>query len=554
MEQPVIDKAPEALLARGGDALRAGKWELARVTFQALVALEPTAAAHEGLSWAAWWQDDADATLEGRETAFNLYTAGGDKLGAARMAVWLANDYFDFRGETAISNGWLQIGTRLLEDLPTAAEHGWLAILRADMALLVEEDALGARQFAQQAIAIGRQVADHDLELMGRTIEGVSLVTEGDIPQGMSRLDEAAVGALGGRTELLFTVSFVLCHLVYACELARDFDRATQWCSRLREYSDQMGFAFAQGTCRAHYASILLWRGMWKEAETELNDASRLLARSRPPWESEARVRLAELRRRQGRAEEAEALFQEVSWHPLAPLGLAELSLSSGRTTDAGELLDQMLRSLPPASAASRAAALDVLVRVRIAAGDIDGARVAWAELNEIAARVDTLAMKAACHALRGHIALAAADYDESRRCFEDAAVLFTRCKAPYETALSRLGLANALQHLEREQRAKAEAELALKSFRSLGAFADAEAAAAILTQNGAYTAGESVLTPRQIDVLRLIARGMSDREIAIELVMSEHTVHRHVANILQRLNLPSRAAAVGHASAHGWL
>jgi ATP/maltotriose-dependent transcriptional regulator MalT len=397
-------------------------------------------------------------------------------------------------------------------------------------------------------------VADHDLERRGRTIEGVSLVTEGDIPQGMSRLDEAAVGALGGRTELLFTVSFVLCHLVYACESARDFDRATQWCARLKEYSDQMGFAFAQGTCRAHYASILLWRGMWKEAEAELNDASRLLARSRPPWESEARVRLAELRRRQGRVEEAEALFQEVSWHPLAPLGLAELALSSGRTIDALELLDQMLRSLPPSSAASRAAALDVQVRARIAAGDIEGARVACTELNEIAERVDTQPLKAACHALRGHIAMASGEYDDSRRSFEDAAALFTRCKAPYETALSRLGLATALQRLGREQRAAAEADLALKSFRSLGAYDDAEAAAALVAPSGASTTGESVLTPRQIDVLRLIARGMSDREIAIELVMSEHTVHRHVANILQRLSLPSRAAAVGHASAHGWL
>ena len=314
-------------LAAGYDALARGDWAAARTIFDELVARQPAAAAIEGQSWVAWWQDDAATVFEARERAYQLYRDADDLLGAARMAIWLGNDYIDFRGETVVSNGWLQIAHRLLDELPTATEHGYLAVLLADLALMIDEDTVVARDQAQKATAIGRQLRDRALEVMGRTVEGIALVTEGDMNQGMSLLDESATEAVSGSIQDLAAVSFILCHLLYACERARDYERATQWCQRTKEYTDRIGFSFGQGTCRVHYAGVLLWRGMWAEAEKELADASRYLAQSRPPWEAEARVRLAELRRRQGRLQEAEQYFREVDWHPLASLGLAELAL-----------------------------------------------------------------------------------------------------------------------------------------------------------------------------------------------------------------------------------
>jgi len=542
-------------LEAGEQALARGEWETARAIYDALVAERETAEAVEGQSWVAWWLDDGDVVFSARERAYHLYREAGDMLGAARMAIWLGNDYIDFYGEMAVSNGWIQIAQRTLSDLPTAPEHGFLAILQADLALMLEEDTVTSIQQAQRATAIGRQVGVPDIEVLGRTIEGLALVTEGDMVQGMSLLDEAATEAVSGSLADLSAVSFVLCHLIFACERSQDFERAAQWCHRTREYADRIGFSFAQGYCRVHYAGVLLWRGMWAEAEKELADASRYLRQSRPAWEPEAKVRLGELRRRQGRLEEAQALFQEVDWLPLASLGFAELALDSGRLQDAEEYAHRVLRAVPEKSVAQRAAGLDVLIRVLCAAGRPNDASPGLQEFDRIAGLVGTLPIRATATSLAGEVAVARGDHDAARQHFEDAIAVFERCGARYDGAKARLTLAGVLNRQGRLERARQEARAALEAFRSLGALADATMAAVILEGNGADTeAARSVLTSRQIEILRLVAEGKNDREIAAALVMSEHTVHRHVANILQRFGEPSRAAAVAHASRLGLL
>lgn len=544
------------LLAAGNEALSRGNWATARGIFDALVAAAPTAEALDGQGWAAWWQDDADVVFVARERAYQLYREAGDNLGAARMAAWLGNDYLDFRGDTAISNGWIRIAQRLLDELPTASEHGWMAVLLADLALMLEEDTVKARKHAQAATAIGRQVRDRDVEVMGRTIEGLALVTEGDMAQGMALLDEAAAEAVNGTVHELAAVSFILCHLVFACERARDFERATQWCERTQEYADRVGFAFAQGTCRVHYAGILLWRGMWAEAERELADASRYLTQSRPPWEAEARVRLAELRRRQGRTEEAEALFREVDWHPLASLGLAEVALEAGRYQEAEEYARRVLRAVPERSISQRAAGLEVLIRVLAAAGQPDQATGPIEEFQRIAAAIGTLPLRGELSNLSGLVAAASGRHDVARGHLEDAIGLFERCRALHETALARLALAEVFLRQGRRERSRQEASAALRVLEALGASVDAARARALTVSAESPTSAraQGVLTGRQLEIIRLVAQGMSDREIASALVMSEHTVHRHIANILQRLDLPSRSAAVAQASKLGLL
>jgi ATP/maltotriose-dependent transcriptional regulator MalT len=294
---------------------------------------------------------------------------------------------------------------------------------------------------------------------------------------------------------------------------------------------------------------------MWSEAERELADASRYLSQSRPPWEAEARVRLGELRRRQGRLAEAEQYFREVEWHPLASLGFAELSLAAGQVQDAEEYVQRVLRAVPERSVAQRAAALEVLARILAAGGRPEAAKRAVAEFEGIAGVIGTLSLQAELEWLSGVVAVASGDDVAARSHLEDAISLFERCRAPYEAAVARLALAQVLRGQERLERSRKEAAAALRVLEALGAEVDAATARALLDSGDAPGSQQHVvLTERQLEILRLVARGLGDREIASTLVMSEHTVHRHIANILQRLDLPSRSAAVAQASKLGLL
>lgn len=541
----------------GNAALARCSWAEARACFEAALAVHESAQAREGLSWAAWWLDDAETLFAARERAYQLYRERTDDLAAARMAMWLGTDYLDFRGEEAISSGWRQLARRLLDEVPTAPEHGFFAAFEGDIALLIDEDTEVARRWAQEAVAIGRRLRVADVEVLGRTVEGLALVTEGDMAAGMSRLDGAAAAALAGELRETWCASLVLCHLIFACERTRDYARAAQWCQYAREIAERISFTFGQGVCRVHYAGVLLWRGKWLEAENELLDVARYLKQHRPPYEPEALVRLGELRRRQGRLEEAAAFFDQSRSHPLAGLGLAELALEEGRLQDAGECVQRVLRQVPEKSASQRVSALELLSRVQAAAGDLEHARETLDRLDSIVRVVGTQPLLATAAALRGTLALAAGQMEGALRDFEDAAISFELCGNSYEAAHARLNLAVALGGLGRPQRSAREAAAALEVFLSLGAGADARRAGEVIaaTEGRSEPRGhESPLTGRQLEVLKLIARGMSDREIAVALVMSEHTVHRHVANILQRLDRPSRAAAVAEASRRGLL
>jgi LuxR family transcriptional regulator, maltose regulon positive regulatory protein len=181
-----------ALLEEGNRALEQGAWEEARERFEAANALKETGEAHEGLSWAEWWANNGDNTIRLREKAYRLYRQTGDDVGAARAAMWLATDYEDFRGEFSIGRGWRQRAHSLLAECPLSPEHGWLGILEGDAALLIEEDTTKARRCAAEAVMVARQCGVADMESVARAMEGLALVGEGRIDEGMKRLDEIA--------------------------------------------------------------------------------------------------------------------------------------------------------------------------------------------------------------------------------------------------------------------------------------------------------------------------------------------------------------------------
>ena len=540
-------------IAAGRAALSGGRWLEARARFREALAGEATPAALEGMSWADWWLEDVPACLDTRERAYRMYRQAGDARGAARVALWLGDAYIEFRGATAVADGWFGRAARILEDLGPTPEHGWLAVFEANAAL-DRRDVPAAKRLAEHARGLGRRFGAVDLEMFSLATEGVAMVDQGDVEQGMRCLDEATAAALGGEYENLAPAAWTCCRLMSACEELRDYERGTQWCQKIEEFSLRMDTRFVTGVCRAHYAVILTWHGSWTVAERELLAAVDGLTAKRPHWRAEALVRLGELRRRQGRYAEAEDLFAQTREHPLAQQGLAELSLDREDPGTARDLLERLLRRIPRDITTGRAVPLELLVSAAVAMGDYGAAATRLEELRSLAAVMSTPPLRASVRLLEGLLAAGMGDHEEACDRFEDAVDLFTGCRAPVEAGRARLELAAALLALGRTGAAEREARAALECLEKAGTPAGNARAQALLTTLGKSAAGSRPLSERQLQVLRLVAEGLGDKDIADRLVLSEHTVHRHVANIYLRLGCSSRAAAVARASRLGLL
>ena len=210
---------PERVRA-GEAALARGAWDQARAIFEQQLEAGETVEALEGLSWAAWWVEDAPACLEARERAYRLSRREGDRRRAAMLAVWLADDYLVLRGERAVANGWFQRAARLLEGFEPCPEHGWLDALLGYMAM-VEGDQARAKELAVRARELGRRLGVVSLEMFALSVEGVALVNEGDVVDGMRCLDEATAAALAGEYEEIVPAGWTCCLLLNACERAR---------------------------------------------------------------------------------------------------------------------------------------------------------------------------------------------------------------------------------------------------------------------------------------------------------------------------------------------
>ena len=263
------------------------------------------------------------------------------------------------------------------------------------------------------------------------------MVEQGEVRPGMRCLDEASAAALGGEYEEDFPVCWTCCYLIYACERVRDYERAAQWCRKVEEYSERRGIRWVRHVCRAHYAAVLTWRGEFAEAERVLLETQRALEATRPVWASEATVRLADLRRRQGRWDEAERLFAASEPHLLAVLGRGELCLDRGRPAEAVGFAERLLRQLPDSNLTQRAGALELLVRARASRDDLEA-------LRPIVAAIGGDPLRAALRRCEGVVARAEGDFAGARAAFEDAVALYERCAAPFEAARSRRELAAA--------------------------------------------------------------------------------------------------------------
>jgi LuxR family maltose regulon positive regulatory protein len=539
MLAPMLEGAALGEDEAGRAALAAGDWEAARDAFQRSIDEQATAAAYEGLGVACRWLGEQEAAIRALQRAYRLHRGAGDARAAARVAVQLCLGECYFHDDVAVGLGWVERADRLLEGMEPGAEQGWLALVRGHLALQVDRDPGRARAHAAAARVIGRDSGVVDVEMMALALEGLAFVCEGEVEEGMRRLDEATAATVAGELEDLDAISSCCCYLIDACKRVRDFERAAQWCEHVKGFCEQWSDRLTFAACRAHYADILIWRGDWGAAEAELRANLGPLADIHPHRIADGMVRLAELRRRQGLLDEAGRLLETADGHALAPLVRAALALDRGDAATAAHEAERSLRRLPAGGLTDRTPALEILVRARLAAGDPQAAKAAAEELRAIAAIVGTGASAAAASSADGLLAAAAGAWGDARPAFEDAVDLYARSGGRWEAAQARRQLARALRALGHDQAAEREARAADEALRALGA------------QH--TTAGDAAapagLTAREVEVLRLVARGRSNQEIADELVLSVRTVERHIANIYDKIGASGRAARAAAAS-----
>jgi len=537
-----------ASLRSATEALEAGSWAQARAEFRDAADQTADPAAFEGMAAAAWWLDDAATCVGARESAYRRYRDLGDDLGAARAATALAWDTLLFGHGEAVALGWLGRAADLLAPIDESAEHGWLAIREAEIALEVQHDPDRALAAAQRATGIAQRGDHGGLEVVGLALEGLALTAAGRVDAGMAKLDVSVAAATSGDVSDPMWMGKVCCWLIAACHETKDVARAGEWCRRVEALCIERDLVPLFNVCRIQYASVQIDRGAWPEAEHELGQVLERLSDSRRGSRLEAVVQLGELRRRQGRYSEADALFMQAEFNPLSIAGRARIRFATGDIAGAWASIRRLLDSLPPDSSLARAEVLLPAVQIALAAGEIEAARRAAQELRATAERArkdPLLAMAAIADA-------ALADPGDVVALLAEAVRRFSEAGLDYDGARARVSLAAALLAAADEGAAREQLERAIAALTELDAGPDLAQARHLAAAVGLRVAGP--LTTRELEVLGLVANGLSNQEIASELVVSEHTVHRHVANILAKLGQPSRTAAVANAINAGLL
>jgi tetratricopeptide (TPR) repeat protein len=433
-------------LAAGQAALEAGRWEEARAAFAAALAERETPQALDGLGVALWWLGETRASVAHGERAYARFRRAGDAVSAAAVAMRLCITWFSNFDNHAAAGGWLARAERVLGEADPNPLRGWLWLLRG----YLEPDPGRAGELQRRALGLARTGGDVDLELCALGDLGLTLVTVGRAAEGLALIDEAMAGTLGGEHRRLDTVVFTSCDMLVACELAGDLRRATQWCQVADRFIDRYGCPFLYSRCRTLYGGVLLARGRWAEAERELLAAVRMAGGASPGSHAEALARLADLRLRQGRLEEAEGLLPEHGGGQAAARTAARLRLARGEPSVAAGLLERSLQDdgrshIHGEHHLGAALALETLVSAHLALEHPDAAAAAAARLATLAGEDGEGQVAALAALAAGRVAGAGGRDGEARRLLERALGLFATLELPYETALVRRELAGVL-------------------------------------------------------------------------------------------------------------
>lgn len=532
-------------VARGRDACEQLAW---RDAYEHLSAADKQHSLEaedlDRLARAAYLTGHLDVANDAWERTHQAFLDRGEKALAVRCAFWLGLTLVQ-RGEHARGGGWLARAQHILDDAALdCAERGYL---RIPIALgTLDRDPDSAYRSFVEITEIADRHGDADLRALGRLGQGRALLTQGDVARGMAMLDEAMV-AVSTREISPLAAGIVYCTMIISCRSIFDVRRMQEWTAVLSRWcADQQDLKPYRGQCLVHRSEIMQLRGNWADAMDEVRQAHEHL--SDPPGDPVLGMALyqqGELLRLRGDFSGAESCYREASGrgHTMQP-GLALLRLAQGRRHDAAAAIARTVTEAQ--GSVERSRVLSAYVEIKLAAGDIDDARTAVDELDAIAAAFDSSYLRALVEYARGCVHLGDGDAQAACAALRRAWLAWHELEAPYEAARVRLQMARACARLGDSDTAQMELDAARQVFEQLGAAPALEQ----LREVTGHTPSRPLrgLTPREVEVLRLLATGATNREIADSLVISDKTVARHVSNMFTKLGVSSRAAATAYA------
>jgi DNA-binding CsgD family transcriptional regulator len=545
-----VDVAAE--LDRAREYHRRHAWADACAAYQAIDRVEPLQIEDLGrLAESAHILGRGDEAVDLLQRVYETHVAGGTTGRAVRTAFYLWHA-FVAKGEFAHAGGWIARAWRLAEPEPDCAEVGYLLIPDAERQV-GEGDFAGAFATAARIVELAGRIGDRDLVAIAAHLQGRARIKQGRVVDGLALLDEALVEITGGATSAGVT-SWIYCSVIDACHEVHELRRAREWAVALNAWCDarpQYTGAFS-AVCRIHRAELLLLTGSWHDAVREAKLACDQLTRGYGEvMAGFAYYQLAEVYRLRGEFAAASRAYQAASrYGGRTQPGLALLWLAQGKVAESAAAIRRVLTET--AHPLERTRMLPAYVDIMLAASDVAAARSAAQELSETATVYGTAALRARSAYANGSVDLADGAPDAALPALRLAWQQWCELDVPYDAARTRVLLGLACRALDDEGSAALELDAARRAFVELGAVPDAARVQALTGDAGTVRAAG--LSPRELEVLRLVAAGKSNQAIATELVISERTVERHMSNIFGKLGVGSRTAAAAHAFAHRWV
>jgi DNA-binding CsgD family transcriptional regulator len=499
----------------------------------------------ELLATSAYMLGRDDEYLSALERAHHAYLNAGEAIRAVRCAFWVGVN-LALRGEMARATGWFSRARRLLEREGRECVEGGYLVLAGGFQHEATGDWEAAADTAAEAAEIGERFGDPDLLALAVMSQGRALVTRGRVEEGLGLLDEAMVAVTAGELSPIVT-GLVYCSVIEGCHEVYELRRAREWTAALTQWCEQQPDMVAfTGRCLVHRAEIMELQGAWRDALEEARRAGQRCAQVKnQSATAQALYQQGEVHRLRGELAAAEEAYREASLRGFEPQpGLALLRFAQGNIAAAAAAIRRVMgESSEPLK---RARLLPAYVEIMLSAGDLEEAHSACGELEDICALYESAVLGAICAQARGAVALAQDDSRGALLVLRQAWQVWQELEAPYEAARVRVLLGLACRALGDEDTAALELEAAQSVFGQLGAAPDLSRVNSLI--GGAASVGDRGLTPRELELLRLVSAGKTNKAIAAELILSERTVERHVSNIFTKLGVSSRTAATAYA------